>query len=95
MSQRNSVVKMGLGSFFKRNKENKTEEIEDCHIDINADECDGCEKCSIACPNNVLIIIDDVSTVRDPQVCKSCKVCMAICPNDCIEVNYSLLLNVL
>lgn len=81
------MVKMGLGSFFKRNKENKTEEIEDCHIDINADECDGCEKCSIACPNNVLIIIEDVSTVRDPQVCKSCKVCMAICPNDCIEVN--------
>ena len=79
---------MGLGSLFKRNKKEKKEEvIEDSHIDINADECDGCEKCSIACPNNVLILVEGVSTVRDAQVCKSCKVCMAICPNDCITVN--------
>ncbi len=77
---------MGLGSLFRRNK-NKKEETVDCHIDINADDCDGCEKCSIACPNNVLMMVDDVLTVRDAQVCKSCKVCMAICPNDCITVN--------
>ena len=77
---------MGLGSLFKRNKEKKEEVIES-HIDINTDDCDGCEKCTIACPNNVLIIVESVSSVRDPQVCKSCKVCMAICPNDCITVN--------
>ena len=66
----------------------KTEVVDqDCHIDINTDDCGGCEKCTIACPNNVLIIVDEVSTVRDAQVCKSCKVCMAICPNDCITVN--------
>lgn len=79
---------MGLGSLFKRKKKEKKEEVsEDCHIEINTDDCEGCEKCTIACPNNVLIIVDDVSTVRDAQVCKSCKVCMAICPNDCITVN--------
>jgi len=79
---------MGLGSFFKRNKENKTEDVtEDCHIDINADDCDGCEKCSIACPNNVFIIVDEASSVRDAQVCRRCRVCVAICPNDCITVN--------
>ncbi len=79
---------MGLGSLFKRGKKDKKEEVvEDSHIDINIDECDGCEKCSIACPNNVLIIVDDKSAVRDAQVCKRCKVCMAICPNDCITVN--------
>lgn len=79
---------MGLGSLFKRNKKEKKEEvIEGSRIDINTDECDGCEKCSIACPNNVLILVEGVSTVRDAQVCKSCKVCMAICPNDCITVN--------
>ena len=79
---------MGLGSLFKRNKKDKKEEaIEECHIDISIDDCDGCEKCSIACPNNVLIIVDEVCSVRDPQVCKRCKVCMAICPNDCITVN--------
>ena len=77
---------MGLGSLFKRNNEKKEEVIES-HIDINTDDCDGCEKCTIACPNNVLIIVESVSAVRDPQVCRSCKVCMAICPNDCITVN--------
>ena len=79
---------MGLGSLFKRGKkEEKTDATDDCHIDINTDDCGGCAKCSVACPNNVLIIVDDVSTVRDAQVCKNCKVCMAICPNDCISVN--------
>lgn len=77
---------MGLGSLFKRNKKKK-EEVVESHIDINHDDCDGCEKCSIACPNNVLMLVGDKTTVRDPQVCKSCKVCMAICPNDCITVN--------
>lgn len=79
---------MGLGSFFKRNKENKKEEsIEECPIDIMAEDCDGCEKCIISCPNNVLILTESICSVRDAQVCKSCRVCVAICPNDCITVN--------
>ncbi|WP_406534506.1 4Fe-4S binding protein [Methanobrevibacter sp.] len=78
---------MGIGSLFRRKKKDKKEEVEECHIDINSDDCDGCEKCIIACPNNVLMLKDDITAVRDPQVCKSCKVCMAICPNDCITVN--------
>ena len=80
---------MGLGSLFRRGKKQskKEEKVEDCHIDINTDDCDGCEKCAIACPNNVLMITDSVSSVRDAQVCRSCKVCMAICPNECITVN--------
>lgn len=78
---------MGLGSFFKRGKKQKEEVVEECHIDINVDDCDGCEKCSVACPNNVLMLADDVMSVRDAQVCKSCRVCIAICPSDCITVN--------
>ena len=40
---------MGLGSLFERGKKDKKEEVvEDSHIDINTDDCDGCEKCSIA-----------------------------------------------
>lgn len=79
---------MGLSSFFKRvKKDAKNEEIVECHIGINTDDCDGCEKCGIACPNNVFMMVDNVSKVRDSQVCKNCKICMAICPNDCITVN--------
>ena len=78
---------MGLGSLFKRGKKEKKEKVVESHIDINDEDCDACEKCSIACPNNVLMIVEDKSTVRDPQVCKRCRVCVAICPNDCITVN--------
>ena len=77
---------MGLGSFFKRGKKEEKVE-EECHIDINMDDCDGCEKCSTACPNNVLILNEEFMSVRDAQVCRSCRVCVAICPNDCIAVN--------
>lgn len=79
---------MGLMSFLKGDKKDcKKEDIAECHIDVNTVDCDGCEKCGIACPNNVFILDGDVIVVRDSQVCKSCKVCMAICPNDCITVN--------
>ena len=79
---------MGLGLLFKRGKKKETEEVvEDSHIDICLDECEGCEKCVIACPNNVLVMDDDKSAVNNSFGCKRCKVCMAICPNDCITVN--------
>jgi Pyruvate/2-oxoacid:ferredoxin oxidoreductase delta subunit len=81
------MIDMGLGSLFKRNKKAKKEKVEECHINIRTDECEACEKCTVACPNNVLILDDNACSVRDCQVCKSCKVCMAICPNDCITVN--------
>lgn len=79
---------MGLGSLFKRGKKEKAKEVvEESHIDIVLEECEGCEKCVIACPNNVLVMDDDKSAVNNSFGCKRCKVCMAICPNDCITVN--------
>ena len=77
---------MGFGSLFKRNKKDKSDE-DKSHILIVEEECDGCEKCIIACPNNVLHLVNSKSSVRNHQVCKHCKVCMAIYPNDCIAVN--------
>ena len=61
---------MGLGSLFRRGKKQskKEEKVEDCHIDINTDDCDGCEKCAIACPNNVLMITDSVHDYVDSVV---------------------------
>ena len=76
---------MGLGSLFKRGKKEEKQEDE-CHIDINQENCDACEKCSTACPNNVLMLSDGSMAVRDSQVCKTCRVCVAICPNSCIVV---------
>ena len=80
---------MGLGSFFKRNKDKKQEEAVESHIDINTVDCKGsdCEKCVMACPNNVLIKEGEDTVARNPVACKRCRVCVAICPNDCIVVN--------
>ena len=80
---------MGLGSFFKRGqKDSKTYyENDECHININISDCDVCEKCITACPNNVLLIKDGACGVRNSQACKLCRVCMAICPNECIKIN--------
>ena len=78
---------MGLYSFFKSNEKASNDEIEKYHIDINTSKCDICEKCIIACPNNVLYIKDGACCIRDSQVCKNCRICMAICPNECIKVN--------
>ena len=78
---------MGLLSFLKRDKKDKATEEVESHIFINTDDCGGCEKRVIACPNNVLIIDDGTSSVNNSFGCKRCKVCVAICPNDCIEVN--------
>ena len=77
---------MGLRSFFKKSKKQENK-VDDSHIDINITNCDGCEKCIVACPNHVLIIENNKSSVRDFQVCKNCKICMAICPNNCITIN--------
>ena len=78
---------MGIGSFFKRKKKDDSPKDDDSHINIGIIDCDGCEKCVIACPNNVLIINEGKSSVNNSFGCKRCRVCVAICPNDCIEVN--------
>ncbi|SDA46608.1 4Fe-4S dicluster domain-containing protein [Methanobrevibacter millerae] len=79
---------MGLGSLFKRKKDKKEEAVES-HIDINTSDCEGseCEKCVMACPNNVLTKNGEDTVARNPFACKHCRVCEAICPNDCIVVN--------
>ena len=80
---------MGLGSFFKRNKDKKESTEIASHIDIDNDNCRGadCEKCVIGCANNVLSKDGDLTVARNPITCKYCRVCEAICPNDCIRVN--------
>ena len=79
---------MGLTSFFKRGKkENNKKDDSSSHIIINTENCGGCGKCSIACPNNMFYMEDGVSKANDYGVCRNCNVCVAVCPNDCINVN--------
>lgn len=75
---------MGFSSFFKRNKKDN---FEGSHIEITSSVCDSCEKCAVACPNNVLQVINGKISVGNYQACKHCRVCVAICPNSCIVIN--------
>ena len=70
---------MGLFSFFKRDKEKATKDIESSSIEIDVDKCGGCGRCVSVCPNNSFEIIEGKSTLKDDFNCRECKVCLAAC----------------
>ena len=47
---------------------------------INTEECCGCETCVDTCPNDVLEIVDNVSTVKNEDACIQCGDCQEECP---------------
>lgn len=51
---------------------------------INADDCTACGICVDVCPNAVLEIVGDVSTVVDEDSCIACGNCMDECPMSAI-----------
>lgn len=52
---------------------------------INTDECTACGICVDSCPNDVLEIVDDASTVVNEDSCVGCGICMEDCPMSAIE----------
>jgi NAD-dependent dihydropyrimidine dehydrogenase PreA subunit len=50
------------------------------HPIIDSDECSACGICLEACPNDVLEIVGDSSTVIDEDACTGCGNCMEECP---------------
>lgn len=50
------------------------------HPIIDSDECSACGACAEACPNGVLEISGDTSSVVDDEACTGCGVCMEECP---------------
>lgn len=53
-------------------------------VEINADDCTGCQVCVDTCPNGVLAIENDVSVVENPEDCDDCGSCMEACPMEAI-----------
>ncbi len=53
---------------------------------IDTDECTGCGICVDACPNDVLELIDDVSTVVNEEACTGCGACAEECPMEAIKI---------
>ncbi|UCD84188.1 MAG: 4Fe-4S binding protein [Deltaproteobacteria bacterium] len=52
-------------------------------VQINAEECTGCETCIDRCPMEALSLEDDVATVN-PELCIGCGNCKSVCPEECM-----------
>lgn len=56
-------------------------------LELNENQCKGCELCVAACPRDVLAIGTQVNilgyrpaTIVDPARCTGCKACALVCP---------------
>jgi len=53
---------------------------------IDTEKCTGCGVCIEDCPNEVLVMKDDHSSVSDPDECVECGVCVDNCPEEAITL---------
>ncbi len=60
---------------------------------IREDRCKGCELCTTACPQGLLVMSKQLNasgfhtaTVTDQEKCKGCALCAVMCPDVAIEV---------
>ncbi len=54
-------------------------------IEINYDNCAGCQLCVKACNKNVLISLDDEPVVSSPNDCAHCLRCKKECPTNALK----------
>ncbi|MCL2774305.1 MAG: 4Fe-4S binding protein [Oscillospiraceae bacterium] len=56
-------------------------------LDLNAEKCVGCGRCTEVCPHGVFDIIDNKTQIIDKDSCMECGACALNCPEEAIEVN--------
>jgi len=55
-------------------------------VKVNKDKCDGCGTCVDVCPVEVFEVVEEKSTVKNPNECLACRACEVQCPNSAIEI---------
>ena len=55
-------------------------------VKVDNDKCDGCGTCVDICPVEVFEIVEEKSTVKNPDECLACMACEVQCPNVAIEI---------
>lgn len=53
-------------------------------LQIN-NRCIQCDNCNVVCPENAIIVNDNVYTI-DNWSCTLCDLCVEACPVDCIKL---------
>ncbi len=58
---------------------------------IDVAKCFGCELCVKVCPNNVLVLVNDLPVVVKPEACDYSARCQEICPVQAISLTYEII----
>jgi len=60
---------------------------------VNTERCKGCDLCVVACPSDVLELVNEVNSkgynfvgIKNPDECTGCANCGYVCPDGCITV---------
>ena len=60
-------------------------------LELNQANCIGCAMCTIVCPHNVFILVEQLNgdlkvEIRDIDACMECGACARNCPAEAIDV---------
>lgn len=53
-------------------------------LDIDSSKCNGCGKCADICPQQAIIISNNLASINS-ALCIQCEACLEICPADAIK----------
>jgi len=54
-------------------------------VEVDRDECVGCETCVPECPVEAISMVDDKALI-DQDKCTQCQTCVEACPTEAIKV---------
>ncbi len=56
-------------------------------LELDAEKCTGCGRCTQVCPHAVFELVDGVATLRDRGACMECGACQRNCAFGAITVD--------